>query len=113
MNEEFDNLDQLEPILRNLYLEDKIDDNKYQTELVSIAASYAIAGRRQEASELISRLSKEFVEDVLPKLINEDPLYKLKAMKVAEFLFDGLDKEIEEIEVDLLLAKMNKNGIVS
>ena len=110
---EFDNLDLLEPALRNLYLEDKIDDIKYQTELISIAASYALAGRKQEASELISRLSKEFVEIKIPQLIKTDPLYRLKCLKVAEFLGAEIDKDLDEINIDLMLAKMDKNAPVS
>ena|ERR1700690_799699 len=108
MTEELNNIAQVEVVLRNMYIENKIDDNKYFAGLISIACQYAMIDRKDECRELISRLSSKFLNEVLLEFVKQDPILRVKALAVAEYLSEDL-KEInqEEDAIDLLLAKMD------
>ena len=112
MTEELNNIDEVEVVLRTMYINNEIDDNKYFAGLISIACQYAMVDRKAECTELISRLSTDFLNDVLLEYLKIDPILRIKALSVAEYLNDDL-KEInsEEDAIDLMLAKMDKSVV--
>lgn len=110
MSEEISNIDQQELILRNMWLDHKIDENKYQSGLISIANSYAMLDKKEEARTLISRLSSKFLNEVLLDVLEKDPVLKGKALAVAEYLSaDIQDINKEDVNIDLMIARMNPN----
>lgn len=110
MSEEISNIDQMEMVLRNMWLDHKIDENKYQAGLISIANSYAMLDKKEEARGIISRLSSKFLNEVLLDYLDLDPLLKAKALAVAEYLNeDMVDINKEDVNIDLMIARMNPN----
>jgi hypothetical protein len=110
MEPTLDNIDQMEHILRNMYLDHQIDENKYQAGMISIACSYAMINKKEECRGLISRLSTDFIENTLVPYIENDPMLKAKALAVAEFLSeDKAEIDVEDSNIDLMLVKMDKN----
>jgi hypothetical protein len=111
MSEELNNIDQVEVVLRQMYLDGKIDDDKYFAGLISIASQYCMLDKKAECKELISRLSSDFLNDVLLDYLKQDAILRVKALAVAEYLSEDM-KEIntEEDAIDMMLAKMDHRG---
>jgi hypothetical protein len=114
MTEELNNIEQMEVVLRHMFTEGQIDENKYFAGLISVANSYAMLDMKPEANQLISRLSHEFLNNVLLDYLEQDPILRAKALSVAEYLKEDLkEPNIEEDAIDLMLAKMDHGGKLS
>lgn len=97
----------MEGILRNMYIDGDISEEKYQSGLISIASSYALIDHKTEATQLISRLSTKFLND-LPNILKTDEGLRAKALLVAEYINDdSIAITDEEAKIDLLLAGMD------
>lgn len=109
MTDELNNIEQMEVVLRHMFTEGQIDENKYFAGLISIAARYVILDKRAETVQLISRLSIPFLSDVLLVHLEENAEFKAKALLVAEYLKENLkEPDKEEDAIDLMLAKMDR-----
>jgi hypothetical protein len=114
LTEELNNIAQMEVVLRHMYTNDEIDENKYFAGLISIATRYVLLDKRAEATQLISRLSTPFLNDVLLNYLEQDPILRAKALLTAEYLKEELkEPNKEEDAIDLMLAKMDRGGRLS
>ena len=102
-----DQLEGLEAVVRNMYLEGQITEQQYQIQLISLAESYVLEDKVNEAKNLISRLSSDFIQK-LPQLLENNDVLRMKALTVAEFLELNTNFNEEESQVDLLLANMDR-----
>src|ERR1700743_162087 len=103
INEATANLSQMEGIVRNMYLDGTISEEKYQSQLISIAESYVLINDKYSVIELISRLSSKYLNEILPDALNSELLFD-KAQTVANFLEELLkDVDPEDAKIDMML----------
>ena len=114
VTDELNNIEQMEVVLRHMFTEGHIDENKYYAGLISVATRYVMLDMKPEATQLISRLSNEFLNNTLLDFLEQDPVLRAKALVVAEYLKENLkEPDVEEDAIDLMLAKMDHGGKVS
>ncbi len=102
-------LDDTHVALRKMFSDEAITDEVYYKNVIALCMRWIALGRMEDAVGMVTELPAEYVRNVLPEQMRDDPAFRSVAIGVARRLAQNpLELDEDDVELALMLLERPK-----